>query len=133
LGGSGKALAVLNGMGAKTLQELRAYSAARKFKLDVYKLIERSDGCRGDARFCGQLRSAASSAEANVAEGFGRYTHGDFRRFLSIARGSLVEATTHLQDGVDRGYFLQSDANTVMDAGRQAAAICTALWRSLDR
>ena len=43
-----------------------------------------------------QLRAAAQSIVANIAEGFGRGTDGDRRRSLVIARGETAEAIRHL-------------------------------------
>ena len=44
-----------------------------------------------------QIRRAAASVPANVAEGSGRRTSKDLLHLLSIASGSLREVDTHLQ------------------------------------
>jgi four helix bundle protein len=44
-----------------------------------------------------QVRRAAVSILANIAEGSGRTGRAELRRFLSIAHGSLFEVQTHLE------------------------------------
>jgi len=43
-----------------------------------------------------QIRRSAASVPANVAEGHGRESTGDFIQFLRISQGSLKELETHL-------------------------------------
>jgi four helix bundle protein len=61
----------------------------------VYRLTDRfpKDEIYG---MTSQIRRAAVSIAANVAEGHGREHRGSFVQFLRIAQGSLKELETHL-------------------------------------
>ncbi len=83
---------------------------------DVRKLLgdlTRHGPAAHDSEFGRQLRRSADSACDNIAEGFGRYRHRDFSRFLTIAKSSLDEAESQLLGGVGRGYVSQSRAAEV--------------------
>src|SRR5438270_4723784 len=50
-----------------------------------------------------QIRRAAASIGANLAEGCGRRSDGEFGRFVQIAMGSAVELSYHLLLARDLG------------------------------
>ena len=118
-------------MGFKTLAEIRAYRAARALKLEVYRLVKAHASAYNDHRFRSQLFEAAASVEMNIAEGFRRYSAGEFAHFLRIARASLEEATRRIQDGIDRGYFTVADCKTAFDLGNETGRLTTSLITSL--
>ena len=118
-------------MGVKTLEELQAYQAARALKLEVYRLVETNARINRDLRFRDQLMDAAASAEMNVAEGFRRFSAGDFSRFLKIARGSVEETCRWIQDGVDRQHLTAAEVATALQLGDRAGRLMTGLIISL--
>jgi four helix bundle protein len=56
-----------------------------------------------------QTRRAAASIGANIAEGCGRRSDGEFRRFLLIAMGSASELAYHLLLARDLGFLKETD------------------------
>ena len=102
---------------ARHYRDLIAWQLAELFATEVQRLVRDSAGARDDFRFRDQLLGAAESVSSNVAEGFLRFSPGDFGRFLTYALGSLAEAETRLEHGVRRDYF----SSTGTDAARLLA------------
>lgn len=76
-----------------------------------------------------QLRRAAVSVPANIAEGHGRRSTREFLRHLSIAFGSLMELETHL---LIAGSLEYSDAHA-LDEILQTTAEIGKMIRSLEK
>ncbi|MEM6330828.1 MAG: four helix bundle protein [Planctomycetota bacterium] len=65
-----------------------------------------------------QLRRAAASVEANLAEGCGRGSDADFARFTQVAMGSASEVECHLLIARDLG-LLDNNLYTKLDGKQQ--------------
>lgn len=70
-------------------EKLDVYQCATQFLAVAARIIERLPP--GNAFITDQLKRAALSVPLNVAEGVGKSSDADKRRFFSIARGSAME------------------------------------------
>jgi four helix bundle protein len=62
-----------------------------------------------------QMRRAAVSIPANIAEGAGRGSTKEYAHFISIATGSAVELETHLFIAHDLGFLNEANKNGLED------------------
>jgi four helix bundle protein len=85
-------------------RKIAAWQKADEFVLQVYSLTRTFPE---NERFglTSQLRRAAVSIPANLAEGAGRQTLRDFRQFLFTARGSLNEVEYYIHLAGRLGYL----------------------------
>ncbi|HTS69313.1 MAG TPA: four helix bundle protein [Terriglobia bacterium] len=62
-----------------------------------------------------QIRRAAASVPANIAEGNGREDRGEYIQFLRIAQGSLKELETHTLLSQRVGLTKEEDAKPILE------------------
>ena len=80
-----------------------------------------------------QIRRSASSIPANIAEGYGRRSSGDYKRFLSIAQGSINELQTHLLLAVSVGLCEKKDIESLINELQSETRMIIALIRTLEK
>ncbi len=92
---------------ARSFQDLVVWQKAHAFVLAVY---ESSKAFPKDELYglTAQLRRAAVSVAANIAEGFRKRSKSDKARFLNIAEGSLEECRYYLILAHDLRYLNKS-------------------------
>jgi four helix bundle protein len=88
--------------------ELTVWQKAHELALFVYKLTEKFPA-REKFGITSQIRRAATSPAANIAEGFGRRTTGELLRSLQIARGEVEETRYFLILSRDLGFVRLAD------------------------
>lgn len=79
----------------RNFRELRVWDEAHRLTIQLYK--DTDEFPRKEMfGLTSQIRRAAASIGANLAEGCGRQSEGEFSRFIQIAMGSASELEYHL-------------------------------------
>jgi four helix bundle protein len=129
----GIAFATQGGVGISNVEDFAAYDFAVRFKLEVYRLIKESPGATKNFKYREQLEDASSGIEGAMSEGFGRRRPKEFALYLRYSLGSLNEARTRLQDGIDRGYFREAACKQAFIWAERCKAATNGLRRSQER
>lgn len=74
-----------------------------------------------------QIRRAASSVTANIAEGFGRQTYQEKVQFFYTAQGSLTELKDHLLVAKDVGYINNDTFDELAEMANETHALLQGL------
>ena len=117
-------------------RNLKVWQASMRLASSIYKVTERLPS-RERFGLTAQMRRAASSIPANIAEGKGRAGDKEFRRFLDIAYGSLMELETQIFLSIELRYLKKSDCRQALrdiaDLGRMLNGLRSRLRRQADR
>jgi len=116
----------------KSFRDLEVWKRAHRVVLDVYRL---SNPFPRSEQFgvVSQLRRAAYSIPANIAEGFGRRSTKELLQFLAIANGSLEELRYFLLLSQDLRYLFPVDHEKLEGDLKAVAQMLEALAKSLRR
>jgi four helix bundle protein len=98
----------MSGGRIRDFKDLEVWRAARELRKEIYRAAR---GLPDFEKFglASQLRRAATSVTANLAEGFGRFGYQENAQLCRQARGSLYEVRDHLTTCIDEGYLEETE------------------------
>jgi four helix bundle protein len=112
---------------ARTFEDLVVWQKAHAWVLSIYTLSDKFPA-KETYGLTSQLRRAAISIPANIAEGFKKAGIADKKRFTNIAQGSLEECRYYLILSRDLGYGETHELSVQLDeVGRMLSAYSRAI------
>jgi four helix bundle protein len=116
----------------RSYRELEVWRVAMDLAVACYKLTKTfpKEELFG---MTSQIRRAAASIPANIAEGQGRQHTKEFLRSLSVARGSLKELETHLILSQRVDLIPEVQVRPLLELGERIGQMLAALKRALEK
>jgi four helix bundle protein len=114
----------------KSFRDLEVWKKSHQLVLEIYRI---TNTFPKDERFgiISQLRRAAYSIPANMAEGFGRRSTKELLQFLAISNGSIEEIRYFLFLSCDLSYLGRPEFESLEKKLNAIAQMIAALSRSL--
>jgi len=103
--------------------------------MDLVELVYMETSCFPKQETYGltsQIRRAAASIPANIAEGHGRRLAKEFLYFLANARGSLLELDTHIEIALRLKYLDSKRYDSLSTLLHEVGRILNGLMRSVE-
>lgn len=117
-------------MSKTNFEELRVYQVAETLSDQIWDVVSNWNNLARDT-VGKQVIGSADSIGANIAEGSGRGTAVDNRRFLCMARGSLYETQHWLRRAYRRNLLSQVQTDALKVLISELAPVLNAYMRSV--
>jgi four helix bundle protein len=119
-------------MGFLRFQDLDVYRLAEELEDAIWQIVLKWGTLARDT-VGKQLIRAADSIGANIAEGCGRQSQNDNRRFVRIARGSLLETQHWLRRAFRRKLLTQEQITALQTTIERLAPALNGYLKSIGR
>jgi four helix bundle protein len=114
----------------KSVEELEVFRLAHQLVLRIYQVTKRFP--REEVfGLSAQLRRAAASVPANLAEGGSRLSRREYRQFVGVAKGSAAESSYHLLLAQDLGYVGSEEYHQLREQYDRVGKMLTRLSQAL--
>jgi len=114
----------------KKLEDIIAWQKARLFCKEL-KLVFPSFINLKEFELMNQLKNSSGSAMDNIAEGFGRMGNGEFRNFLTIAHGSIMESISQLYRAYDWEVISEEKFDFLRNLAQEVERLILALFKHI--
>ncbi len=98
----------------KSFREMQIWKDSMKIAEMIFYISEKLPK-KEDYGLTSQIRRAALSISANIAEVFGRGHGGDKINFYYYSRGSITETLSHLEYGMRVGSFQKNEIENIKE------------------
>ena len=113
-------------------ENLRVYNLAEEIEDLIWEIVSKWDYFAKDT-IGKQLVNSADSIGANLAEGYGRGSHADNRRFAKISRGSLFEVKHWLRRAYKRNLLSEKEVSTLQELVKELTPKLSAYINSISK
>lgn len=98
---------------------------------EVYKITQSFPSTEMYA-LTNQIRRSAVSIPSNIAEGYGRNSTADYKRFLQIAVGSLFELQTQIEIALNLNYVSKDIFDEIFEKAKELDRMLSSLIRKIN-
>jgi four helix bundle protein len=116
--------------GVTVFTDLLIWQRAREWSKQIFVCTQK-ESFRDDRRLVSQVNDSSESISANIAEGFGRGTQGEFMVFLGYSIGSLNETQSHLCAAFDRQYLERTVFEKLFNDGTEIRRMIVGFIKSM--
>ena len=116
----------------KNYEELEVWHKAHALTVQLYRETEAFPRSEMFG-LTSQIRRAAGSIGANLAEGCGKWNEVELARYVQIAMGSASELQNHLRLAEDLGFLRESSYGPLVKTLTGVRQMLTALLQTLRR
>jgi four helix bundle protein len=117
----------------KHFRDIEAWKLAQEMRVAVYSVIIKELPTEEKYDLSSQMRRAAISCSANIAEGYGRFHYQENIQFCRISRGSMYEIQDHLITCIDNGYISKEVYDKIWNLSMNAIKVLDGYIRYLKK
>lgn len=117
---------------AHSYKNSSVYIKNKQLTLEVVQYFRKQE-TKGITKYLiNQLVRAVASVGANLAEGYGRHYLQDYRRFISIARGSAFEVDYWLEIIIELKIYPEGKLIQFVNINKEIISLLTTMMKRLE-